>query len=165
MIQRFQRWWYPMMVTSITDQDEWGYGTVTITPPQETLPGRVRGWKYRKGTKYPTTVHIGTEDENGNFVELSTWEIGACSCSSEICFDECPVCSQLDGEKPCPRMPVACDECGERGEHEADCETGATLKHQEETYPPECPRCGTADHTYLDHGWLTCSRCSWAWQR
>lgn len=22
------------------------------------------------------TVHIGTEDENGNFVELSTWDIG-----------------------------------------------------------------------------------------
>lgn len=74
---RFLKWWHPMwFTTTVTDQDEWGYGTVTITPARNTLPARIRGWKYRKGTTYPTTVHIGTEDEHGNFVELDKWEIG-----------------------------------------------------------------------------------------
>lgn len=73
---RFLKWWYPTFVSTITDQDELGYGTVTITPAKRTIPGRFRGWKYRHGTTYPTTVHIGTEDEHGNFVELDKWEIG-----------------------------------------------------------------------------------------
>ena len=54
---RILKWWYPTFISTITDQDELGYGTVTITPAKRTIPGRIRGWKYRsvRPTRQPST--------------------------------------------------------------------------------------------------------------
>ena len=54
------------------NQDEWGYGTVTLYP---TVLSRWNGLKYRIRKPKPVTMHVGWEDENGEFHEEDSWDV------------------------------------------------------------------------------------------
>lgn len=69
-------WWRPQMRSeNVGPRDEYGYGQVVLRGPKCTLPQRVRLWRSRRRPKQPTTIHLGWEDESGEFHEVDAWKL------------------------------------------------------------------------------------------